>query len=65
MSALDPFTAYADEPHIENGVHHPYTAFNQGWDARKMGAARNLNPYVPQTREHDWWRMGRQARGGA
>lgn len=58
MGGDDPFTAYADEPQIENGVHHPYTAFNQGWQAAEKGASRERNPYAEDSREWWWWNMG-------
>ena len=59
----DPLARLEDEPQVEGGVHHPYTAFNQGWDAREAGHARDLNPYEPGTREAHWWDLGWQEAG--
>lgn len=50
----DPLIAYEDD--FENDtVHHPYTAFNQGYEARQCDISLSLNPYDPGTREHDAW----------
>lgn len=58
MAERDPCTAYADEPHIEGGVHHPYTAYNQGFDACEAGAPTYRNPYHNSAREWWWWNEG-------
>ncbi|HET7322076.1 MAG TPA: hypothetical protein VFI96_06250 [Longimicrobiaceae bacterium] len=41
---LDPLTAYMDDP-TGATVHHPYSAFNQGWDAAEAGHPLDANPY--------------------
>lgn len=39
-------------------VHHPYSAFNQGYDAAmEHGLMRDLNPY-PEGSEREWWFEG-------
>ena len=39
-------------------VHHPYTAFNQGYDARKEhGLPVDVNPYTDE-RLAAWWKCG-------
>ena len=53
----DPLVAYADDP-ITNTVHHPYTAYNQGWDAADAGWHELANPYPVRSRVGIWWRMG-------
>jgi len=50
-------TALPDDP-VGNTVHHPYTAYNQGWDASDRGYLVTMNPYPDDTREAHWWRMG-------
>lgn len=54
---LDPLARLEDDPQ-GGSVHHPYTAFNQGWDARDEGHAIDLNPYETGTREAHWWSLG-------
>lgn len=44
METLNPLIAYKDDP-ITDRIHHPYTAFNQGYDAHEHGHAQALNPY--------------------
>lgn len=39
-------------------VHHPYTAFNQGFRARELGVPKAGNPYYLGNREYGWWTMG-------
>lgn len=56
-SGLDPLTAYEDDP-VANTVHHPYSAFNQGWDARDAGYGIDRNPYGDGTREEHFWSLG-------
>lgn len=53
---LNPLVAYEDDP-VGNSVHHPYSAFNQGWDAGEQGHGEWLNPY-PEGRERRWWEQG-------
>ena len=53
----DPLAILPDDP-VGNSVHHPYTAFNQGWDANDHGYLVTMNPYTDGTREAHWWRMG-------
>lgn len=58
MSAHDdPLARLVDDP-VGNTVHHPYSAYCQGWDAREEGHAIQRNPYDSDTRESDWWAMG-------
>jgi ribosome modulation factor len=38
-------------------VHHPYAAFNQGFDAFDRGYPVECNPYT-EDRESRWWVMG-------
>ena len=63
----DPLIAFEDEPEIEGGVHQPYHAYNQGYDAARQGLSRSLNPYVTDydeqfskhfVREAQWWNDG-------
>lgn len=53
----DPLMQLDDDP-VDNTVHHPYSAFNQGWDAAEQGIPWSLNPYEDGTREADWWELG-------
>lgn len=54
----DPLARLKDEPRIENGVHHPYSAWLQGWAGRERGYAMERNPYEFGTREAHWWDLG-------
>lgn len=54
---LDPLVAYADDP-VTDEVHHPYAAFNQGWDAHEASWPIKMNPYDDGTTEARWWTMG-------
>jgi hypothetical protein len=47
----------ADDPETD-AVHHPYTAWCQGYDAAEFGFVRQLNPYEDKTRERFWWYLG-------
>jgi len=47
--------AYADDP-ITDSVHHPYTAYNQGFDAFQEGHPIERNPY--DGRNGSWWTAG-------
>lgn len=40
-----PITAYEDDPILDT-VHHPYTAWSQGYDAFLEGYPESLNPYT-------------------
>lgn len=56
---LDPLIAYDDD--FENDpptVHHPYSAFCQGWDAAEQGLLISLNPYPDDSREARSWEEG-------
>lgn len=54
---LHPLVAYEDDPPgVE--VHHPYGAFNQGWDAYEAGYALRLCPYPETCRWRAAWRQG-------
>lgn len=57
MTDLNPLVAYEDDP-VADTVHHPYSAYNQGWDARGHGHSLTANPYEDGTREEHWWSMG-------
>ena len=60
----DPLALLLDDPETDS-VHHPYTAYNQGWDAERAGINRMLNPYERGTREAEWWDNGwRESKGG-
>lgn len=53
----NPLVAYEDD--FENDtVHHPYTAWNQGFDASEQGIPISLNPYKDDSREFDAWNEG-------
>jgi hypothetical protein len=44
-------------------VHHPYSAFNQGFDAQAKGYPKSCNPYAPGAKserfgESWWWDLG-------
>lgn len=54
---LDPLVAYQDDPTGES-VHHPYSAFNQGWDAAAAGHAQERNPYRVDTPWGRAWQDG-------
>lgn len=54
---LHPLVEYEDDPRGDT-VHHPYSAYNQGYQAYEDGYARRLNPYVQGTRESDYWYTG-------
>lgn len=43
---------------LEDGgeVHHPYTAFNQGYEAFDRGYPLSCNPY--EDKLEWWWRYG-------
>ena len=49
-------TVLVDDP-VRDKVHHPYSAFNQGFEAKEMGYIKQRNPH-PRGREHDWWNIG-------
>lgn len=53
----DPLVAYPDDP-TTDVVHQPYTAFNQGYEARNQDIPQSLNPYQEGSREYDWWDEG-------
>ncbi len=55
--ALGPLIAYDDDP-VNNTIHHPYTAFNQGWDAADTGFMLAENPYDVGRREWRNWLQG-------
>jgi ribosome modulation factor len=62
--SLDPLVAYEDDPRTDR-VHHPYSAYNQGWDAREAGHPVEACPYTEEHRHFgksmtwkDWWVMG-------
>ena len=50
-----PIVAYSDDP-LTDSVHHPFTAFNQGYDAFLCGFDISKNPY--KDKNGDWWRSG-------
>ena len=45
MSNLNSLIAYDDDP-VCDTVHHPYSAYNQGFDAWIEGHTPSLNPYT-------------------
>lgn len=49
-------TAMEDDG-VSDAVHHPYTAFNQGFAAFDHGLSRESNPYT-EDRLRSWWDMG-------
>jgi hypothetical protein len=49
-------TILVDDP-VNDTVHHPYSAYNQGFAAYGLGLVLNVNPYMPG-REFDFWDMG-------
>lgn len=49
--------ALPDDPTVEY-LHHPYLAYNQGWDARDLGLGKYVNPYAIHSRNWQWWRDG-------
>ncbi|BDI33359.1 hypothetical protein CCAX7_54100 [Capsulimonas corticalis] len=52
-SHLDPLTAYADNP-AQDDIHHPYTAYNQGYDAGEKRLGADKNPYQ-DGKERSFW----------
>lgn len=54
MSTLNPLIAYDDDP-TTDAVHHPYSAYNQGWDAGERGHPRSCNPYPEGSTERRFW----------
>ncbi len=57
MSTVESVVAVLVDDPIENTVHQPYSAYNQGFDAYGLGLKLLVNPY-PQGREFDFWDMG-------
>lgn len=53
----DPMMRLEDDGQSDD-VHHPYTAFNQGYDAADQGLPESLNPYQDDPREFLWWGWG-------
>lgn len=49
----DPLIRLEDDP-MTDEVHHPYTAFNQGFDAGLQGIPISLNPYQDGEWKSDW-----------
>ena len=48
-----------DDP-VDDTVHMPYSAFNQGFDAcEKLHLPIDIKPY-PLGKDRDWWYMGWQ-----
>ena len=41
-----------------NDANNFITAYKEGQLACQIGVPEDLNPYVPQTREHIWWTFG-------
>mgnify|MGYP003393017469 CR=1 FL=1 len=46
-----------EDDYVHDTVHHPYTAFNQGFDARLMKIAKHKNPYRFGENSR-WWADG-------
>lgn len=68
--SLIPTKQYHDRG--DNDVHHPYTAYNQGYDAALIGFSLDSNPYKPFESYggggncRAWWTEGwRDAQGEA
>lgn len=59
MADQDPLARLEDDP-TGDTVHHPYTAFNQGWAASEEGYVRGDNPYPTGSREFAAWDRGWQ-----
>ena len=57
MSNLNPIIAYDDDPKTDR-VHHPYSAFNQGYDAFEAGYGKERNPYTANERLAANWLEG-------
>lgn len=49
-------TILIDDP-VNNTVHHPFSAWNQGFEARELGYPAEVNPY-PEGSERTWWNYG-------
>lgn len=45
-----------DDPRTDT-VHHPYTAYSQGYTASKLGFCKSQCPYA-YGRERRWWMNG-------
>lgn len=45
-----------DDP-VNDTVHHPYSAWMQGFEARELGYPAEVNPY-PEGSERTWWNYG-------
>ena len=58
MTDLNPLLAYDDEPTKHGGVHHPYSAFNQGYAAASLGYPDGMCPYEEDSREGRAWMDG-------
>ncbi len=54
---LNPLIAYKDDP-VNDTVHHPYCAYNQGYDASESEYSKSMNPYPEESLEWDYWNQG-------
>lgn len=57
MTKREATTALKDEPWSDDGVHQPYSAFNQGFDAYLLKIEKCKNPYCVDQYAR-WWSMG-------
>lgn len=56
----DPLMRLDDDPENDT-VHHPYSAYNQGYSAGEQDVPESLNPYEEGSREYMFWADGYDA----